>query len=213
MRPALAIAAAAAAVAGLAWWSANAGDGTDTTDETGNDEPADMTPSISDELQAAAASMTHAVMATPASGMYPSTALLDMIRRSERLMLTAYWLGDGGWTIGYGHFTRAADQSNPPKPITADQAEAMLADDIESRGARWVRTYVTVDLTQQQFDALTHMAYNLSPKSFRQIADAVNAGDDPEGAAMRFLGPAATQRGVRNRRLKELALYREGVYA
>jgi lysozyme len=72
-----------------------------------------------------------------------------------------------------------------------------------------VRAYVTAELTQPQFDALVSMAYNLSPRSFRTIADAVNRGDDPEAAALRFVRAGTNlERGLRNRRAAELAMFR-----
>jgi lysozyme len=136
-----------------------------------------------------------------------------MLKGSEALRLARYRLGDGGWTIGYGRYFPDGGPL-PPERISRDTAEAWFVEDVEARAARWVRAYVRVNLTQQQFDALVHMAYNLSPKSFKQIADAVNRGEDPEAAAMRFIRAGThLEAGLRNRRRKELALYRSGVYA
>lgn len=145
--------------------------------------------------------------------MAPSWALLQTIKRLEGgPLLERRNLGDGGYTIGYGRFER--DPNKLPERITLAQAEAMLLEDIEARGARWVRAYVTVPLDQQQFDALTSMAYNLSPQSFRSIAGAVNRGESPDAAAMRFTLPGSRfERGLRNRRNTELAIYHQGVYA
>lgn len=145
--------------------------------------------------------------------MAPSWALIQTIKRLEGgPLLERRNLGDGGYTIGFGRFER--DPAMLPERITAQQAEAMLLEDIEARGARWVRAYVTVALDQQQFDALTSMAYNLSPQSFRTIAAAVNRGDSPDAAALRYVLPGTRfERGLRNRRGAELAIYHQGVYA
>ena len=145
--------------------------------------------------------------------MAPSWALVQTIKRLEGgPLLVRRDLGDGGYTIGYGRFE--TDSARLPERITAEQAEAMLLEDIEARGARWVRAYITVALDQQQFDALTSMAYNLSPQSFRTIAAAVNRGESPDAAAMRYILPGTRfERGLRNRRSAELAMYHQGVYA
>lgn len=145
--------------------------------------------------------------------MSPSWALVQTIKRLEGgPLLERRDLGDGGFTIGYGRFER--DAGKLPARITLEQAEAMLLEDIEARGARWVRAYVTVPLDQAQFDGLTSMAYNLSPQSFRTIAAAVNRGESPDAAAMRYILPGTRfERGLRNRRNAELAIYHQGVYA
>ena len=171
----------------------------------------DLTPDWSDEVSAAVSTVGNAF--APAASMVPSDALRAMLKRRERLSLTPYWLGDGGATIGYGRFYRAGGPQ-PPASITRETAEAWFEQDLEERGARWVRAYVTVPLSQPRFDALVHMAFNLSPKSFKTIADAVNRGEDPEAAALQFIRAGTNlERGLRNRRAEEMALYRHGVYA
>ena len=156
----------------------------------------------------------NTITRTAASQMDPSAAVLAMLKKGEALKLTRYRLGDGGWTIGYGRFYPDSGVAVCPETITRDQAEDFFVQDVEQRAAKWVRAYVTADLAQHEFDALVHMAYNLSPKSFKTIAAEVNAGNDPEFAAMRFVAAGtANERGVRNRRAREIALYRSGTYA
>lgn len=170
-------------------------------------------PDLLDQLQASAAEAVNLVRPTPASGMDPSPQLLGMLKAGEGLRLARYRLGDGGWTLGYGRYFPDSG-APPPERIDAATAEAWFAEDVQARGARWVRAYVNADLTQQQFDALVSMAYNLSPKSFRTIADAVNEGQDPEAASLQFVRAGThLENGLRKRRGREIALYREGVYA
>lgn len=196
----------------LAMAMASNSNGTDTKDQADR-AGADLEPTIADEIRAAAASVRNAVMPTDAAGMTPSPELLSMLKAGEALRLTPYRLGDGGSTIGYGRYYPDTGPEAPAS-ITADQAESWFADDVESKGARWVRTYVTAPLLQNEFDALTSMAFNMSPRSFKTIAQAVNDGDDPEAAALRFvLTGSNLERGLRNRRAREIALYRQGVYA
>lgn len=197
--------AAAVLIVGAAWWVYRK----QTEGYEAEHPQADWT----DEVDAMLNEAQNLLIPTPAAGMRPSAALLAMLRKGEALRLTRYRLGDGGWTIGYGRFYPDG-LPPPPETITREQAEAWFADDVESRGARWVRAYVRVNLTQTQFDALVHMAYNLSPRSFKNIADAVNRGEDPEAQAMRYIREGTNlEQGLRNRRAKELALYRSGVYA
>lgn len=174
-----------------------------------DDEPDSIDPDLIDYADLMLSELTPSPVAT----MRPSSALLAMLREGEALRLTRYRLGDGGWTIGYGRYY-ADGGPVPPERITRDQAETWFLEDVEARGARWVRAYVRVPLLQREFDALTHMAFNLKPSSFKTIADAVNAGDDPEAAALRYVRAGTNlERGLRNRRERELALYREGTYA
>jgi lysozyme len=149
----------------------------------------------------------------PAADMYPSEELRDMLKRREALRLERYNLGDGGWTIGYGHWE--SDINKVPARITRDDAEALFDRDLYERAVKWVRLYVSVPVTQNQFDALTHIAYNMSPKGFKRFADAVNAGEGIGQIAddSVYWVAANLQNGIRARRSQEVALYNDGVYA
>ncbi len=165
-------------------------------------------PDLADQVSLYLNEAKHAVIPTTAANMQVSTAGRELIRSLERLSLTRYRLGDGGYTIGWGRYYPDGGEL-PPERIDLATAELWFDEDIENRGARWVRAYVSVPITQSQFDALTSMAYNLRPKSFRQIADAVNAGADPEGTALQFVRAGTNlEAGLRRRRALELALYR-----
>lgn len=201
MRPAT-IAAAALLMAGAWWWSRQRSLSATTTD-----------PDWTDEADAMLHEAINTVMPTPVAGMAPSAELLEMLKQGEALRLVRYRLGDGGWTIGYGRYYPDGG-IEPPEAISRATAEAWFLEDVEARGARWVRAYVKVPLLQHQFDALTHMAFNLKPSSFKTIAEAVNAGDDPEEAALRYVRAGSNlEAGLRNRRRREIALYRQGTYA
>jgi lysozyme len=181
-------------------------------DEAAPDD-ADQAPSWADELDATMTAARNLIDPVPAAELLPSYSLREQLKRRERLQLTRYRLGDGGWTIGYGRYYPDGGEL-PPESIDEATANAWFDDDIEARGARWVRTYVTVPLTQYQFDALVSMAFNLRPSSFRKIAEAVNAGEDPEATALQFVRAGTNlEAGLRARRADEIALYREGLYA
>lgn len=146
----------------------------------------------------------------PIADMSMSAAGLRMLRNREACYLKPYNLGDGGWTIGWGHYSKSK-----PDDITQDQADAMFADDVVNRGEKWVKLYVQIDLSQAQFDALVSIAYNMSPQSFKKFADSVNAGDGIDGIAQQSVGWVASKftNGIQNRRNSEMNLFDNGVYS
>lgn len=142
--------------------------------------------------------------------MQPSDEIKRVLKTSEGLKLQPYDLGDGGWTVGYGHFSKGK-----PAAVTLAEAEAMFDDDLENRAAKWVRIYVAVPVNQNQFDALVHIAYNMSPRSFKKFADEVNSGNGIRAIAEESVTWVAAKftNGIRNRRNREINLYENGVYA
>lgn len=202
----LAAASALLLVSGVLVWRRDRGPSYVTQDP-------EAAPTWADSFGLAMANLGQAVTGSAVESLQPSAQLLAMLKEGEALRLQRYRLGDGGWTIGYGRYYKDGGEE-PPEWISRDQAEAWFLEDVEARAARWVRAYVETPLQQHQFDALVHMAYNLSPRSFRTIAAAVNAGQDPEAAALQFVRAGThLERGLRNRRAREIALYRNGNYA
>lgn len=184
--------------------------GADVAIQTGNDAPMDQVaePTIMETIAAAALGTVNSIAGTDAASMRTSAGGLAHLHAFERLALTPYELGDGGWTIGWGRYF-PYNGPKPPDTITRQTADEWFAEDVDTKAERWVKAYVTVPLTQPQFDALVSMAYNLSPKSFRTIADQVNAGNDPEVAALKFVRAGShLERGLRRRRAVEVAMYR-----
>lgn len=196
-----------AAVAALALYVMNRSDSNSNSDS--EEGIMDATQTALDEAIGAVSS------AGPVSGMQTSDAMLNQLKRKEKLMLTKYKLNDGGngWSIGYGHkFQRGETVLDS---ITRDEAESMFADDVANRAEKWVKLYVTVDLTQSQFDALVSIAYNMSPQSFKKFANAVNAGEGIDGiatASIEWVVPEY-RHGIENRRNDEMTLYNQGIYA
>lgn len=149
----------------------------------------------------------------PVADMQTSSDMLGQLQRREGCKLTRYQLNDGGYTWGYGHYSR-----NPnalPLTITQDQADALFMQDVADRGEKWVKLYVQVDLLQNQFDALVSIAYNMSPQSFKKFADAVNNGDGINDMAQTSVAWVASEytRGIQNRRNDEMNVYNNGIYA
>ena len=84
--------------------------------------------------------------------------------------------GSGGdpWTVGYGS-THGVHEG---MTVTEAQASAMLAADLHLFEAT-VQHGVKVALTQNQFDALVSLVYNIGPRNFlgSTVLKRLNAGD------------------------------------
>ena len=111
--------------------------------------------------------------------------------------LTLYDLGDGAYTVGYGHaifngenegydFLPNYNKLRPGRTrITKENAETLLKDDIKvSEGIingildEWEQNGVKPKLTQGMYDAMVSMAYNMGPKiKNKKFIDAIKQGD------------------------------------
>ena len=83
---------------------------------------------------------------------------IELIKSFEGRRLVAYQDSVGVWTIGYGH-TKTAHEY---KLIIKSTADRLLAEDLVEF-EKYVEKYVTVSLTQNQFDALVSWTFNLGP--------------------------------------------------
>lgn len=185
-----------------------------TTDTTAIDTQDGTDANIMDSIQTAADEALATVTGPgPVDALTTSQTMLDMLKRRESLKLMRYALGDGGYTWGYGHFSK--DPNALPETITQEQAAAIFADDVINRAEKWVKLYITVSLTQNEFDALVSIAFNMSPQSFKKFADQVNAGNGITDMAMQSVAWVSTKftNGIRNRRDAEIAVFNDGVYA
>jgi lysozyme len=110
---------------------------------------------------------------------------IKLIQDFEGCSLVPYADIVGKMTIGYGHLIRPEDRFNPP--LTHGQAVALLCDDLE-KFESWVLGAVTVDINQNQFDALVSFTFNLGPGALQKstLLRKLNGGDY-SGAADEFL--------------------------
>lgn len=142
---------------------------------------------------------------------------LDFIKKHEGLRLKAYMpTKNDVWTIGYGH-TKTARKG---MRITKAEADVLLRQDIA-----WVRAaikkYVKVPLTQNQYDAVASLIYNIGAGAFKRstVCRRLNASDYG-GAANAFLmwdkqrnrktGQLEVLRGLTKRRQEERSLFLKG---
>lgn len=90
--------------------------------------------------------------------MQISDAGLALIEQFEGFRADVYKDVVGYDTIGFGHRVLPTDSITPP--ITRDQATELLRSDAGS-AERTVAAHATVDLNQNQFDALCSLVYNV----------------------------------------------------
>lgn len=158
--------------------------------------------------------------------MKTSTAGKDLIKQFEGCSLKAYpdpKTGGAPWTCGWGS---TSPSIGPDTVWTQAQADARFDEHLpEFEG--YVNQYVTVPLTQGQFDALVSIVYNVGPGSKSKdgiirlksgqpstLLRLLNAGDY-EAAGNQFLrwvSPGSNvENGLRRRRTAELKLFKSEV--
>ena len=94
--------------------------------------------------------------------METSNEGISLIQKFEGCELEAYQCSAGVWTIGYGHTKDVLEGMT----ITKEQAEQMLVDELHEY-ENYINEYVTVALSQNQFDALVSWVYNLGPANLK----------------------------------------------
>jgi len=109
----------------------------------------------------------------------------ELIKSFESLQLKAYpdpATGGKPWTIGWGH-TKGV---KPGDQITQVQAETFLAEDLSVFEAA-VSAAIKRPMTQNQFDAMVSLAFNIGGANFASstLVKKFNAGD-VQGAADQF---------------------------
>ena len=137
---------------------------------------------------------------------------VDIICGFEGKRLAAYDDGVGVWTIGFG----TTVYPNGIKVMKGDtcteaQAKTYMAHDLKKFEAT-VNKAVTVQLNQNQFDALVSLAYNIGTNAFSKstLVKKLNA-NDIRGAADQFdvwvNAGGKRMQGLVNRRTVEKALF------
>jgi len=145
---------------------------------------------------------------SPASGMTISENGVKMIEGFEGFSAKAYpdpGTGGAPWTIGYGH----TGGVKPGETISQATAEQYLKQDLNT-AQNAVRQNVHVPLTQNQFDALVSLTYNVGPNGYPSLLAMLNRGDYA-GAQKQFgdyvHAGGKVLPGLVNRRAKEAALF------
>ena len=143
-----------------------------------------------------------------------SAAGLALIKNEEKCVLTAYMpTKNDKPTIGYGH-TAGVKMGDT---ITQAEAELFLLQDLEWAEAA-INSLVKVPLTQNQFDALVSLVFNIGIGNFSEssLLRELNSGNY-DVAASKFAqwnkqrskttGKLVELKGLTKRRAKEAALF------
>jgi lysozyme len=139
---------------------------------------------------------------------------LALTEQFEGLRLTAYQDSVGVWTIGYGH---TGSDVHPGLTITQIDAESLLLSDVGT-AARCVNQLVTIELSQNEFDALVDFVFNLGATSFAgsTLLRDLNGGNIA-GAAGEFQkwdhAGGRVLAGLLQRRLSESTLFQSDASA
>ena len=124
-----------------------------------------------------------------------------------------------GATIGYGHLIKNGEDFK--NGISEAKATELLRTDI-AIAERVVRDNITVPLTQNQFDALTSLAYNIGAKNFAD-STVVKYVNNPNFHSSVYpnlesawkawnRSQGEISNGLINRRRNEWVMYNRGIY-
>lgn len=144
-----------------------------------------------------------------------SDAGLAHIRGHEAFVPKPYDDGAGNLTIGYGHLIRKGE--NYSAGLTEAQADTLFRKDVE-RVVNPALDKITIDLSQNQVDALGSFIFNVGTGGFlKNLLPHVNAGEI-EGTTNRMLkfitgrdvksGRRRVLRGLVTRRRFEVAMFK-----
>jgi len=141
---------------------------------------------------------------------------IEFISRHEGLRKTAYQDQAGYWTIGYGHLIASGEDYLFGAPITTAQAKELLAADLKTAETA-VNRNISVQLNQNQFDALVSLVFNIGSGAFAgsTVLSRINAGDTEPRISEAWKrwdkvtidGQLETSRGLQKRRSEEVDLY------
>ncbi|WP_425917888.1 lysozyme [Acinetobacter sp. TSRC1-2] len=137
---------------------------------------------------------------------------INLLSSFEGCELAAYLCPAKVWTIGFGTTVYPNDlKVKKGDSCTLEQAKKFKAHDLK-RFEKTVNDLVKVPLTQNQFDALVSLTYNIGTGAFEKstLLKKLNAGDC-QGAANQFTvwnkGSDKVLQGLVNRRAKERELF------
>ncbi len=109
---------------------------------------------------------------------------LEFLIREEGEVLYAYKCSAGVWTIGVGH--TGADVKQGIK-ITKEQSRELLRKDLR-RFENCVNSAINLHLTQNQFDSLVSLAFNIGCQAFKlsTLRKKINSGASAEEIKAEF---------------------------
>jgi len=151
-----------------------------------------------------------------------SEEVKNFIKEHEKLRLTAYAIGDGKITIGYGHtYPETSSPYNVGDKIDLHTAEKLFNHDIaiaengiKRMLSQWEKQGIKINIDQSMFDAMVSMAYNMGISAFRQteFVQLLKKGDYETAAEkIKTTKVSAKFPGLVNRRQQEYDLFTQNI--
>jgi len=142
--------------------------------------------------------------------MQTSIRGINIIKKFEGFSLKAYLCSSNNWTIGYGHTGPDIKENSI---ISIEEANAFLLEDIKDFELN-IKDCIksTIQLNQNQFDALVSLSFNIGKTAFKNstLIKQLNKGEINK-AANHFLDwvkiDGKTSKGLTKRRLEERTLF------
>ncbi len=140
---------------------------------------------------------------------------VELIKQFEGFRAKAYQDIIGVWTIGYGTTRVDGEPVKPHMVCTQEQACYWLEDEANDYISQ-VEDAITVELNQNQIDAIASFMYNVGIGNFRKstLLRKINRMDF-DGAALEFpkwdMAGGKHVAGLKRRRLQEQALFLEPI--
>jgi lysozyme len=129
------------------------------------------------------------------------------LKKREGVRNDVYRDSAGYLTVGVGHLVKPGESYKLGQRISDEEVDRLLREDVDEFETL-INTYVKVSLSQNQFDALVSLAYNIGPGGFRKssVLRYLNLGQF-EAAANAFLvwnkAGGKVSKGLVNRRAEE----------
>ena len=140
---------------------------------------------------------------------------LNLIKESEGFRSEAYIDPTGTPTIGYGTTRIKGQPVKLGMTCTKEEAETYLKNDL-AEFEKAVNLFVKVELSQNQFDAIMSLVYNIGIGAFKRstLLKKINSNDLVATEWMKWVYSKGKRLpGLVERREKELSLYFENLTA
>jgi lysozyme len=152
--------------------------------------------------------------------MHISAKGLALIKKEEAFKPRRYLCAAGKPTIGYGHVIQASEAHLNTATLTEPEASKLLEQDVARQYGAHVASRLKRPVTQNQFDALVSLCFNIGTGGFDQssVLRLASAGSTDTVAICAAFGlwnkvtsPKTKQKevnkGLTVRRAREAALY------
>jgi GH24 family phage-related lysozyme (muramidase) len=147
----------------------------------------------------------------------PSQKVYDFLKDEEKLKTTAYDIGDGMITVGYGHAERKGetDMVAGKTKISEKEANELLKQDVATQTKylnhildQWEEKGIKPELTQGMYDAMISLMFNMGYGNFRKadFVQDIKKGDF-ETAQKKIKTTHITYPGHKPRREKESQMF------